>query len=53
VPASYNVSGNLCVGMTNVRGVIDIEDRGSYIEGLGHFDILGFQSQGMFVNYAL
>jgi len=39
--------------VTDVRSVIDVEDWGSYIEGLGHFDILGFQSQGMLVNYAL
>jgi hypothetical protein len=28
--------------VTNVRRIIHIEDGGSHIERLGHFDILGF-----------
>ena len=53
VPAGDYVCCDLCVGVTNVRSIVDVENRSGHVEGLGHFDILGFLAQCPLVNDAL
>jgi hypothetical protein len=36
MPPGYNITGHLGVGMADVRGIVDVEDRRSYVKRLGH-----------------